>query len=97
MRVKPEDIEFFNELYVKCKNYSEIARITGFSASTVRKYVKKDYIPKDSLEKVLFDRTKVTEKVSYECFKNKENWDDLLTLSQAEKDEIKELQREILF
>ena len=34
-RVTNEDILIFNEIYYKTKNYAQVARETGFSASTV--------------------------------------------------------------
>ena len=44
-KVTPQDIQIFNEKYYACHNYAQVARETGFSASTVRKYVQKDWAP----------------------------------------------------
>lgn len=44
-RVTEEDIIHMNEEYLKCGTYTGVARRTGFSPSTVRKYIKNDYIP----------------------------------------------------
>ena len=38
-KVTNEDILRINELYYKHKTYAEVARQTGFAASTVKKYV----------------------------------------------------------
>ena len=40
-----EDILRINELYYKHKTYAEVARQTGFSASTVKKYVIPGWAP----------------------------------------------------
>lgn len=39
-RVTPEDITKFHELYARLGTYAAVARETGFSASTVGRYVK---------------------------------------------------------
>lgn len=38
-RVNEKDIEEINEIYVSCHNISKTAEVTGWSASTVRKYL----------------------------------------------------------
>lgn len=38
-KITNDDILRINELYYKCKVYAQVARETGFSASTVKKYV----------------------------------------------------------
>ena len=38
-RVTPEDVKNFHALYEKHGTYAEVARRTGFSASTIRRYV----------------------------------------------------------
>ena len=48
-RVTPEDIITINETYLICKSYSATAKATGWSASTVAKYVDKNYVPKDEI------------------------------------------------
>lgn len=47
-RVTPEDIITINETYLLCGSYSATAKATGWSASTVAKYVDKNY--KSSVE-----------------------------------------------
>ena len=42
-KVSKEDIIQMNELYQKLGSYAAVARETGFSASTVSKYVDKNY------------------------------------------------------
>ena len=48
-RITPEDIIIINETYLICKTYSATAKATGWSASTVAKYVDKNYISKGEI------------------------------------------------
>ena len=48
-RVTPEDIITINETYLICKSYSATAKATGWSASTVSKYVDKNYVSKGEI------------------------------------------------
>lgn len=45
-RVTPADVIEFHRLYAKHGTYAEAARYTVFSASTVRKYIKLENVPK---------------------------------------------------
>ena len=45
-RVTPEDIILINETYLICGSYSATAKATGWSTSTVSKYVDKNYVSK---------------------------------------------------
>lgn len=47
-RVTPEDVIKINEAYLLCGSYSAAAKATGWSASTVSKYVDPNY--KSSVE-----------------------------------------------
>lgn len=38
-RVTPQEIVLFHELFAECHNYAEVARQTGRSASTIKRYV----------------------------------------------------------
>ena len=46
-KVTQDDIKAFNEKYYACHNYSQVARETGFSAGTVKKYIIPDWKPID--------------------------------------------------
>ena len=94
-RVTPEDIIRMNELYhTKYHTYAAVARETGFSASTVSKYIKKDYTPAATIVKTEFHLSDLPDP-DYRLLKNTENWGDLCVLSEAETEEIKELWKEI--
>ena len=49
-RVTPEDIVIINETYLLCGSYSATAKATGWSASTVAKYVDKNYVSKGAVK-----------------------------------------------
>ena len=55
-RVTQEDIVHINDVYYKCRTYAETARQTGFSASTVKKYVIAGYEPAKNVSVVKFDK-----------------------------------------
>ncbi len=100
-KVTENDIIRMNELYLEHKTYAAVSRIVGFSASTVKKYIQKDYVSEKDRKIKKFD------KVIYHIKDNpnkdeilnvfkKRNWNLLSVLSTEEEKEIKELQKEIL-
>lgn len=95
-KVTNEDILHINELYYKHKTYAEVARQTGFAASTVKKYIIKDWKPVEKKNIVKFDLadlpdfTKVTE-----LFVNLDNYGDLCILTQFEKQQMEKLWEEL--
>ena len=96
-KVTNEDILRINELYYKHKVYAEVARQTGFSASTVKKYVDKNWTPVCAENIIRFDLAQLPdffEQVS-EKFNGVENYGDLCILSDEEKEEMKVLWGEI--
>lgn len=95
MKVTQNDIINFNEIYQKCKNYSEVARQTGFSASTVRKYVQKDYTPQDQRVYVTFKIEDIPADIDMEPF-IKKDWGELCALTYEEMAQLDELRKEIL-
>lgn len=85
-RVTQSDIENMNNLYLKYGTYAEVARQTGFSASTVSKYIIKDYAPA-AVEIKEFDMEELPP-VNVELFRVP-NWGQICQLSHEEKDEIR--------
>ena len=57
-RITIDDIKKINELYYNCHNYAEVARQTGWSPSTVRSYVDKNYNPITEDQVKRFDPTR---------------------------------------
>ena len=95
-KVTNEDILRINELYYKHKVYAEVARQTGFSASTVKKYVIPGWEPVAVENIIHFDITTVpdfTEAVK--IFRGMDNYGDLCQLTPLESEEIKELWKEM--
>lgn len=92
MRVSPEDIIKFNDLYLELKTYAGVARETGFSASTVKKYIIKDYVPAEKVETQKFSGD--LPEFEPEIFR-KQDWVSFLNMTEAEYDEVKELWKEM--
>lgn len=94
-KVTNEDKIIMNELYLKYKTYAEVARQTGFSASTVKKYIIPNYISKDAIEIKKFDKIIPTD---FGCGfpANVQIWASLLELTDRESAEMNELRKEIL-
>ena len=95
-KVTNEDILRINELYYKHKVYAEVARQTGFSASTVKKYVIPGWQPVavESIKK--FDENSLPDfQKAVEIFRGISNYGNLCVLTDYEKSEIKELWEEL--
>lgn len=91
-RVTQEDIIKINELYLKLKTKAAVARETGFSASTVSKYIIADYKPAAAIEKKKF--TGELPEFDEMIFMI-DDWTPLLEISDEEMDEICELWGEL--
>ena len=95
-RVTSEDILRMNEIYYKTHVFAEVARQTGFSASTVRKYVDVNWKPVVSEEVVVFNMSDIPDfKEAIKCFRGVDNYGDLCVLTEQEREEIKELWKEL--
>lgn len=94
-RVTPDDIKRINELYYVTKVYAEVARQTGFSPSTVKKYVDKNWKPAQKPTEEFNMNSLPHYSVALEVFKDYEDYGALCELSDEEKKEIKELWTEL--
>ena len=95
-KVTNEDILRINELYYKYKVYAEVARQTGFSASTVKKYVIPNWAPVTSENIIHFDIAQLPDFTSAaEIFRGISNYGALCTLTDYEKQEIEKLWGEL--
>lgn len=95
-KISNEDIIAINEAYLRIGTYSGVSRELGFSASTVRKYVQKDYVSeKDRV--LMHPDLEECRKIIGEFKLSKEQLADplILTLTAAEKEGIKELWKEL--
>ena len=95
-KVTNEDILRINELYYKHKTYAEVARQTGFSAGTVKKYVIPNWAPAASENIIHFDMSQIPDfEKAVEIFRGIDNYGNLCTLTDFEAEEIKELWGEL--
>jgi hypothetical protein len=95
-KVTNEDILRINELYYKHKTYAEVARQTGFSASTVKKYVVPGWQPVAVENIIHFDLAELPDFTrAAESFKGIDNYGNLCMLTQREQEEIKNLWKEL--
>lgn len=95
-KVTNEDILRINELYYKHKVYAEVARQTGFSASTIKKYVIPNWAPVASENIIRFDTAQLPDFTSAaEIFRGISNYGALCILTDYEKQEIKKLWGEL--
>ena len=96
-KVTNEDILRINEIYYKTHTYAETARQTGFSATTVKKYVIPGWEPVAVENIVHFDIAQLpdfTEAVK--IFRGVDNYGCLCQLTPVESEEIKELWAEMV-
>ena len=95
-KVTNEDILRINELYYQYKTYAVGARQTGFAASTVKKYVTPNWQPVATENIVHFNLEQLPDlKEAVEIFRGIENYGFLCQLTSLEKEEIKELWKEL--
>lgn len=94
-KVTVEDIEKMNIEYLNCHSYAEVARRTGWAASTVKNYIYPDFgvVPESEIKR--FDPDKDMPQFTTDIFKGLINYGDLCVLSEEEKDEIRDLWKEI--
>lgn len=93
-KVTNEDILRMNEIYYKTHTYAETARQTGFSASTVKKYIIPNWQPVEQQNIVRFEWVKIPD-FDDRIFKDVDNYGDLCVLTEREQHEIEELWGEL--
>ena len=90
--VTQNDIKEMNRLYLELKTYAAVARATGFSPSTVKKYIVNGYHTVDDNSIIKFNRP--LPEFDPTIFRKKD-WIDLCQLSEEEFEQIKILWNEI--
>jgi bisphosphoglycerate-independent phosphoglycerate mutase (AlkP superfamily) len=100
MKVAQADIENFNKLYLKYKTYAEVARQTGFSPSTIKKYIIKDFVLVNEVIRENFVKYSETEDFAPVSFFEENNipmsqWGKTFIPSQKEREELENLYKEI--
>lgn len=90
-RVTEKDIIDINEAYLLCKTYSAVAEATGWSASTVRKYIIPNYTSK--VEKVAYNIKPLNIE---DTIKKLVANEAICSVSPEEKEELNELWKDML-
>ena len=93
-RVTSEDSRRMNEIYYKAHVFAEVARQTGFSASTVRKYVDVNWKPVELDKIIKFDLNNLPE-FDTTPFKHVSDYGAMCILDDEEIDQIRELWKEL--
>lgn len=83
-KISQEQIIKINELYLEKKTYAGVARELGISASTVKKYVIKDYIPIAEIKPQLLTLEQIKAVETYVMSKEELNNPDILQLTIEE-------------
>lgn len=95
-RLTEEDKIRINELYIKYGTYAEVARQTGFSPATVRKYIIPNFTPKSEISKRIFTTEEIPLNIDLTPFIKSDNLGEFCVLSKEEEEEIKELWKEMV-
>ena len=90
-RVSPEDIIKINEAYLACGTYSGTAAATGWSASTVKKYIISNYKKDQKVEEVDIELPPIEEIAD-----KLPPWYNLTCLTPEEEKDIKQLWAEMI-
>lgn len=90
--ITQKEIKEINRLYLQLKTYAAVARATGFSPATVKKYIIKDYAETDESNFIRFDRP--LPDFDSSMFRG-DDWGALCLLSEEEEQEIRELWKEL--
>lgn len=92
--VTQNDIKEMNRLYLELKTYAAVARATGFSPSTVKRYIVNDYKVIEEKDIIRFNKPLPTE-IDMTPFIEMDDWGNLCVLTERENDEIKQLWNEL--
>lgn len=90
--VQPSDIVAMNEAYLKIGTYAGAGRATGWSGSTVKKYIIPDYKPEAEQEPIKKIEFAIS---STDTLRYPDSWSSFLTLSKKEIEGVRELQKTI--
>lgn len=93
-KITNEQIIQMNILYLRYKTYAAVAREVGCAPSTVKKYIQPNFVNPEELEIKKFEGE--LPQCNVDLFKDIENWGELCVLSDKEREDIKELWKEIV-
>lgn len=94
-RVQSEDIIKMNELYLIEGTYAAVARKTGFSPGTVKKYIVENFVAEVNINTTPFDSVIAPAKEII-LPTDSEGWLKFLHFTEEDKIECDELRKEIL-
>ena len=92
--VTKEDIRNINKLYLELKTYAAVSRATGFSPSTVKKYIIEGFQNVEDTDIVRYDRP--LPEFDPTIFRI-EDWAPLCMLTDEEKEALPEIWKELEF
>lgn len=96
-RVTDADKIQFNELYLQYGTYAAVARETGFSPTTVKKYIVSDYVSSSAVAENIIPFDKEIVDVQEITFpNNRKEFYELFILTEKEREDCEELRKEIL-
>lgn len=93
-KITNEQIIQMNILYLKYKTYAAVAREVGCAPSTVKKYIKPNFVNPEEIEIKRFEGE--LPPIDPNMFKGVGNWGDFCWLTDEEKKEIEELWEETI-
>lgn len=93
--ITSEEIIMFNEMRSRGMSYAAIARETGRAASTVRKYITEDYVPQSELVKKIFKLIDIDKEFDPQPYVESDDWGKMAVLTEEEKEEVKEVWKEM--
>lgn len=94
-RITQDDIIRMNTLYLKIKTYAGVARETGFSPTTVKKYIIPNFKPMEEVKVKKFEGDITLASIEFEKFRVPK-WNEFILLTDEEIEEIKELWEEMV-
>ena len=96
-RVTDADKIQFNELYLQYRTYAAVARETGFSPTTVKKYIIPDYVSSSAVAEntIPFDKEIIDiQEIAFP--NNRKEFYELFVLTEQEREACEELRKELL-
>lgn len=95
-RVTAKDIEEMNIVYSYCHSYAETATATGWSASTVRKYVDPNYVRIDDYKREMIQSWEDYQKTVDDVIQDLTSQVDLTALNDTELASMPDLWKELV-
>ena len=97
-QITQEQIIKLNELYLEIGTYAGVSRAMGGSPapSTVKKYIIPNFQPAAKMNFIRFKAEEIPIEVKLEQFKGLNDWGKICLLTEQEKEDMKELWKEMV-